>query len=80
MIRNSNLPRVCNCIFTFEESSNLTKLVSEVSLYHSPLPFLASRLLQDQPVRVFSTFTMGADQDHTIHRNWHADFPVFTGN
>ena len=49
-------------------------------LYYSPLPFLASRLLQDKSVRVFSTFTMGTDKDNTIQRKWHADFPVFTGN
>ena len=48
-------------------------------LYNSPLPLLASRLLEDRPVRVFSTFTMGTSQHLTIQRSWHADFPVFTG-
>ena len=49
------------------------------ALYHSSLAYIASRLMMDQPVRIFSTFTMGSDTDVTIPRRWHADFPVFTG-
>ena len=49
------------------------------ALYHSSLAFIASRLMMDKPVRIFSTFTMGSEADVTIPRRWHADFPVFTG-
>ena len=49
------------------------------ALYQSPLGHIASRMMGDANVRVFSTFTMGATGDTVIPQAWHADFPVFTG-
>ena len=49
------------------------------ALYQSPLGHIASTMMGDANVRVFSTFTMGAMADTVIPQAWHADFPVFTG-
>ena len=49
------------------------------ALYYSPLASIASQLMNNSSVRLFSTFTMGAEADTTIPQAWHADFPVFTG-
>ena len=49
------------------------------ALYHSSLAAVASQLMGNKPIRVFSTFTMGSTKEMTIPKRWHADFPVFTG-
>ena len=49
------------------------------ALLHSPLSHVASQLMGNSPVRIFNTFSMGAEEDQVVPLRWHADFPVFSG-
>ena len=49
------------------------------ALLYSPLSSVASQLMNNQPVRMFNTFTMGNEVGETIPIRWHADHGVFTG-
>jgi len=49
------------------------------ALLYSPMAHVASQLMDNKPVRMFNTFTMGNEPGETIPVRWHADHGVFTG-
>jgi hypothetical protein len=47
--------------------------------YEGPLAHLASQLMDDQPVRMFNTYSMGNKEATTLPLRWHSDYGVFPG-
>lgn len=48
-------------------------------VYRGPLAHIASQLMEDQPVRIFNTYSMGSSAGKTLPLRWHSDYGVFTG-